>query len=104
MAEVNKRPLETAENAITFLISMSDGSASRYGIQNRIIIVSGARKIVAKHKMMETVQAKIEVTEHKVQEVFKLFIPLVNRGLPFFWEEKGPLMSQKECQKFLVHC
>ena len=27
--EVNKRPLETAENAITFMSSMSDGSASK---------------------------------------------------------------------------
>ena len=65
-AEVNKRPLEIVENAITFLSSTSDGSASRYGIQNRVIVVSRARKIVAKHRMLETVQAKIEVIEHKV--------------------------------------
>ena len=38
--EVNKMPLETMENAITFLSSMSNGLASRYGIQNRIIVVS----------------------------------------------------------------
>ena len=64
-AEVNKRPLVTAKNSITFLSSMSDGSASIYDIQNRIVVVSGARKIVAKHRMMETVRAKIEVTKHK---------------------------------------
>ena len=63
---MNKRPLATAENAITFLSSLSDGFASRYGIQNRVDVVSGARKVVAKHRMMETVQAKIEVIEHKV--------------------------------------
>ena len=54
-AEVNKRTLVTAENAITFPSSMSYGSPSRYGIQNRIIVVFGARKIVAKHRMMEIV-------------------------------------------------
>ena len=64
-AEVNKRPLAIAENAIDFLSSMSDRSASRYGVQNRITIVSGARKIVARHRMLETVQDKIEVIEHK---------------------------------------
>ena len=58
----------TAKNSITFLSSMSDGSASRYGIQNRIVVVSGAINIVAKHRMMETVRAKIEVTEHKVEK------------------------------------
>ena len=71
-------PLVTTENAITFLSSMLDGSASRNGIQNRIIVVSGARKIVAKHRMMETVQAKIEVSQHKFQEFIKLFKPLVS--------------------------
>ena len=83
---------------------MSDGSASRYGIQNRIDVVCGAKNIVAKHIMMETIHAKIEVTEHKVREVIKLFRPLVSRGIPFFWEEKGPLMTQKEYKECLVHC
>ena len=94
--EVNKRPLVTMENFVTFLSSLSDKSASRYGIQNRVVFVTRARKVVAKHRMMETVHAKIEVTKHKFWEVIKLFRPLVSRGIPFFWEEKGPLMSHKE--------
>ena len=81
--EMNKRLVATIENAITFLSSLSDGSASRYGIQNRFVVISGARKVVAKHKKMEMVRAKIEVIEHKVQEFVKLFKPLVSRGLPF---------------------
>ena len=54
--------------------------------------------------MLETVRAKIEVIEHKVLEVIKLFKPLVSRGLPLFSEEKDPLLSQKEYREFLVHC
>ena len=53
--EVNKRPLVTANNSITFLSFMSDGSTSRYGIQNRSVVVSGAKNIVAKHRMMEMI-------------------------------------------------
>ena len=65
-AKVNKKPSETAESSITFLSSLSDEATNRYGLQNRVIVVSEARKVIAKHRMMETVQAKIEVTEHKV--------------------------------------
>ena len=83
-AEVNKRPLMTAKNSITFLSSLSYGSTSRYNIQNRVVVVSGSRKVVANHRMIKTIQAKIEVIEHKIQEVIKLFRPLVRRGLPFF--------------------
>ena len=102
-AEVNKKPLETIESAITFLSSLSDEASSSYGLQNKVDVVSEARKVIAKHRMMEIVQAKMEVTEHKIQEVIKLFRPLTNRGLPFFWEEMGPLLSQKDYKEILVH-
>ena len=52
--------------------------------------------------MLETLQAKIGIIEHKVQKVIKLFKSLVDRGIPFFWEEKGPLLSQKEYWERLV--
>ena len=66
VTEVNKKPLETVESVVTFLSSLSDETSNRYGLQNRVTVVSEARKEIAKHRMMETVQAKIEVTEHKV--------------------------------------
>ena len=59
--------------------------------------------MIAKHRMLKTLQAKIEVIEHKVKEVIRLFKPLVGRGIHFFWEEKGPLLSQKEYRECLVH-
>ena len=82
--EVNKKPLETAESTITFLSSLLDKATNSYSLQNRVIVVSEARKAIAKHRMMETVQAKIEVTKHKVREVVNFFRPLTNRGFPFF--------------------
>ena len=42
------------------------------------------RKVIAKHRILEIVRAKIDVIEHKVKEVIKLFKPLVDRYIPFF--------------------
>ena len=66
LGEIQKRPVAIAKNAITFLSSFSDNSANRYSIQNRVVVVSMARKVVAKHMMLETVWDKIEFIEHKV--------------------------------------
>ena len=104
LGEVHRRPLAIAENAINFLCSFSNDSTNRYGIQNGVAVVSGARKVVAKHRMLETVRAKIEVIEHKVLEVIKLFKSLVRKGLSFFCEEKDHLLFQKEYRDCLVHC
>ena len=51
--------------------------------------------MIAKHKMMETVQTKMEVV--------KLFKTLMSRGLPFFWEEMDPLPYQKDYKECLVN-
>ena len=66
-AEVNKKPLQTTENAIAYLSSLSEEASNSYGLQNKFVVVSEARKVIAKHRMMEIVQAKIEVIEHKLQ-------------------------------------
>ena len=88
---MNKRSAKVAKNAIEFLSSLSDDLVSKYGIQNIVAIISGARKVIAKHRILYTVLAKIGIIDHKVKDVFKLFKPLVDRGVPFFWDEKGPL-------------
>ena len=84
LGEVQKRPVAIVENVVAFLSSLSNDFANWYDIQNRVVVVSGAIKVIAKHKMLETVQAEIEVIEYKVKEVIRLFKPLVDRGIPFF--------------------
>ena len=37
-------------------------------------------------------------------EFATLFNPLVERGIPLFWEEKGPMFPQKEYHKRLFKC
>ena len=54
--------------------------------------------------MLDTVQAKIDIIDHKVKRVIELFTPLVRRVIPFFWEDKGPLLTQGEYLERLVLC
>ena len=82
--ELHKRPVEVAQNAINFLRTLSEDQTSRCGIQNRVVVISGARKVVGKHRMLDTVQDKIDIIDHKVKEVIDLFKPLVSKGIPFF--------------------
>ena len=40
---------------------------------------------------------------HQIKEFIKLFSPLFKRGLPFFWEEKGGMWSQKDYNDRLIN-
>ena len=55
LGEVQKRPTVIVENVVSFLSALSDDLANRYNIQNRVAIISGARKVIAKHRMLDTV-------------------------------------------------
>ena len=60
--------------------------------------------MVNKYHHLETVQAKIDIMHHQIKEFIELFNPLFKRGLPFFWEEKGGMCSQKEHDDRLISC
>ena len=82
--EVNKRTLEIAKRAITYLSSLLDEASNIFSLQNQVVVISGARRVKTKHRMMETVQAQIDVTDHKLREILRMLKTLVSRGLPFF--------------------
>ena len=63
-------------------------------IQDRILVIMWERKVVNKYHHLETVQAKIDVMHNQIKEFIHLFNPLFKRGLPFFLEEKGGMVSQ----------
>ena len=96
--------MEVAQNAINFLSALSEDQVRRFGIQDKVVIASWARKVIGKYKMLDTVQANIDIIIHRFKEVTNLFTPLVNMGIPFFWEEMGPLLSHEGYLEKLVNC
>ena len=60
--------------------------------------------MVNKHRHLDTVQAKIDVMVHQLKLFRYMFDPLFKKGLPFFWEEKGAMLTQKEYQDKLIEC
>ena len=60
--------------------------------------------MVNKYRHLETVQAKVDVMHNQVKEFIQIFNPLFKRGIPFFWEEKGGMLSQKEYNNRLINC
>ena len=96
--------MEVAQNAINFLSALSEDQVRRFGIQDKVVIASWARKVVGKYRMLDTIQAKVDIISHRIKKVTNLFTPLVNRGIPFFWEKMGPLLSHEEYLEKLVNC
>ena len=101
---LNKKPIDTTNNAINFLKSLTEEEIKKRNIHDRVLVITCTRKVVNKYHHLATVQAKINVMHHQIKEFIELFNPLFRRGLSFFWEDKGGMWSQKEYNDRLISC
>ena len=87
--------MDTANNEISFLKNLTEEDIEQENIQDRVLVITWARKVVNKHRHLETVEAKVNFMHNQVKEFILRFSPLFKIGIPFFWEENRPMLSQK---------
>ena len=93
--DLNKRPMDTTEGDIGFLNNLTEEDVIQGNIQDRFLVTTWARKVAKKHRNLKMVEVKWNFMHNQVNGFVQIFNPLVKRGLPLFWEEKGPMLSQK---------
>ena len=64
---LNKNPIDTSNNAISFLNSLTEEEIRKANIQYRILVIMWERKVVNKYHNLETVQEKIGVMHHQIK-------------------------------------
>ena len=90
---MDKKSLETAQNTINFLNTLSEEELETVGIKDRITVITWARKVIGKHHHIESVQAKADQMLQQVKSFKGLFTERFQKGPPSFWDEDGKLIS-----------
>ena len=65
--DLNKRPMDTTNNAISFLNNFTEEDLRQENIQDRVMVITWARKVVNKHHHLETVEAKVNFMHNQVK-------------------------------------
>ena len=52
---LNKNPIQVAQNAINFLSTLLEDKVKRFGIQDKVVVASWARKVIGKYRMLDNV-------------------------------------------------
>jgi hypothetical protein len=99
-----KKPSEWAQNAINLLNSIPTAELQTIGVKDRTTLIIWARRVIAKHNLLKSVQTKATQMEQSVQEFKDLFEELFIKGLPPFWDGKGKLYDQEEYNALLTQC
>jgi len=97
-----KKPSEWAQNAIDLLNSMPTSYLQTIRVKDRTVLIISARKIIAKHNLLISVQNKAMQMEHSIHEFRDAFEQLFIKGLPSFWDGKGSLYNQEDYNTLLM--
>ena len=101
---LSKNPIEIANNTIHLLNGLTKDELKVENIKDKISIITWERKVVSKHQHLDTIEAKIDIMNHEIKLFIESFTPLCKKALPFFWEEKGGIFSQKKYHDHLIAC
>ena len=81
---LNKKPIDTTNNAIKFLNSLIEEEIKKGNIHDRLLVITWERKVVNRYHYLSTFEVKIDVMHHQIKEFIELFNPLFRRGHPLF--------------------
>ena len=73
-----------------------------FKIQDRIQTIHLIQRIVDKDIALQKVKMKIEGLQKEIKDVYSLFKPLIEKGLPHFWDENNCLMKKEDYDNLLV--
>jgi hypothetical protein len=99
-----KKPSEWEQNAINLMNFVPTSKLQTIGVKDRTSLIIWARRIIAKHNFLKSVQTKAVQMELGIQEFKDTFEQLFIKGLPPFWDGKGKLYDQEKYNSLLTQC
>ena len=99
---MEKKPLNTAQNALNFFNYLTYQKLQEIGIKDIVAIILWSKKFINKHQLMKVVQDKANVMSSQINDFRHAFKELFEDGLPSFWDEEGRLFSQEHYHSMLV--
>jgi hypothetical protein len=99
-----KNPSEWAQNVINLLNSIPTADLQIIGVKDRTTLIIWNKRVISKHNLLKSVQAKATQMEQSVHEFKDLFKELFIKGLPPFLDGNGRLYDQEEKNACLTRC
>jgi FtsZ-binding cell division protein ZapB len=96
------RTQQVAQNAINFLSKARAADLQVLKVSNRTVLLVDARRVLHKYALLNSVRGKMAQIQKVVHDFKGALTPLVNYGLPCFWDNENKLISGPEYKEMLI--
>ena len=98
---MERKPLNTAHNALNFLNSLTYQNLQAIGIKDKVAIVLWAKKFINKHQLMKVVQDKANTKSSQIKDFRLAFKDLLDDGFPSFWDDERKVIFLGAISQFI---
>ena len=103
LAHVHKEPIEKAQMIMNFLKFSSDEALHAFKVNERFQTLMLVKRVIDKDEMIRKVKNRSEALQKEIKEIYSLFKPLIEKGMPYFWDVDNRLLKKEEYNDLLVN-
>ena len=102
LTHLHKSPVEKALVVINFLKFSSDETLQVFKINDKYQTILLLQRVLDKEELTNKFHSKIEALQKEIKEMYALFKPLMEKGLPYFWDVENRLLKKKQYENLIV--
>ena len=102
VAHLHKTPVERARIAINFLKLSSEEALQGFKITDRYQTILLLQRVIEKEELIQKVHDKSKVLQEEIKIVYAIFKPLMDKGLPYFWDSENKFLKKDHYDNLIV--
>lgn len=102
LGHLHKEPIEKAQSVINFLKFSSDEALQAFKVTNRYQTIMFVKRVLDRDELMRKVHNRIEALQKEIKETYAIFKPLIEKGLPHFWDAENKLLKKEQYEDLIV--
>lgn len=103
LAHLHKTPLERLKIAINFLNLSLEEALQAFKITDRYQTIILLQRVIEKEELIQKVHDKRKVLQEEIKIVYAIFKPLMDKGLPYFWDNENKFLKKDQYDNLIVN-
>ena len=88
---------------IKFLKYSSDETLQAFKINDRYQTIMLLQRVIGKEELTQRVHVKIKVLQEEIKATYAILIPLMDKGVPHFWDTENRLINKEKYDNLIVN-
>lgn len=103
LAHIHREPIEKAQSIMDFLKFSSDEALHAFKVNDIFQTLMLVKRVIDKDEIIRKVKNRFEALQKKIKEIYSLFKPLIEKGMPHFWDVENRLLKKEQFDDLLVN-